>query len=117
MSLATCKPAIDFGGGRKDPPTAAKESTTVRGPIIAGSYWTSRTVPEAVYEVLRISTPRGSFGSLSEDLATVGNAMRSILQPPSSWAGSTTQAYPVSSVVRFAIFPGSMRPSLYVKEA
>jgi len=38
MSLETCELAMDFDGGRKDPPKAVKESTTVRGPVIAASY-------------------------------------------------------------------------------
>src|SRR6266404_2207147 len=81
-SLKASKLAIDFDGGKKDPPTAAKEPTTARGPITVESYWISRTVPKVVHDVLRISTPRGSFGRSREDSAAVGSAIRSVLSLP-----------------------------------
>ena len=82
ISLEASKPASCFDGGRKDPPV--KEFTTVRGPIIEASYWTSRTVPEVVRDMLRISTPSGRFGTFSEDPVVVDSAMRSNLCLPSN---------------------------------
>jgi hypothetical protein len=62
ISWATFEVVVSFGGGRKEPPRGTKKSKTERGGIRDASYWTSKTTPDSMREVLRITTPRGRTG-------------------------------------------------------